>query len=98
MKHRHILTFFVAFLFMTIVPDSDAALVKRPEKGRAPFPEYVEFAQNRNQFPCNARLRFKGSALLNKLTPGVQQALSESLSIPPMVKADLTLMAWLFMQ
>ena len=34
MKHRHILTFFVAFLFMTIVPDSDAALVKRPEKGR----------------------------------------------------------------
>ena len=52
MKHRHILTFFVAFLFMTIVPDSDAALVKRPEKGRAPFPEYVEFAQNRNQFRC----------------------------------------------
>ncbi|MGN9528403.1 hypothetical protein ACTMQE_22390 [Escherichia coli] len=98
MKHRHILTFFVAFLFMTIVPDSDAALVKRPEKGRAPFPEYVEFAQNRNQFPCNARLRFKGLCFVEQTDPWVQQALSESLSIPPMVKADLTLMAWLFMQ
>ncbi|EIY8647686.1 hypothetical protein MOG63_005124, partial [Escherichia coli] len=69
MKHRHILTFFVAFLFMTIVPDSDAALVKRPEKGRAPFPEYVEFAQNRNQFPCNARLRFKGLCFVEQTDP-----------------------------
>lgn len=98
MKHRHILTFFVAFLFMTIVPDSDAALVKRPEKGRAPFPEYVEFAQTVTSSHVMHVYALKVSALLNKLTPGVQQALSESLSIPPMVKADLTLMAWLFMQ
>ena len=69
MKHRHILTFFVAFLFMTIVPDSDAALVKRPEKGRAPFPKYVKFAQNRNQFPCNARLRFKGLCFVEQTDP-----------------------------
>lgn len=98
MKHRHILTFFVAFLFMTIVPDSDAALVKRPEKGRAPFPEYVEFAQNRNQFPCNARLRFKGLCFVEQTDPQGAASVVESLSIPPMVKADLTLMAWLFMQ
>lgn len=58
MKRLHTLMFILAFLSIGIIPESNAYLIKRPEVGSAPYPEYVEFAKNGNPFPCTARALF----------------------------------------
>lgn len=56
MKRLHALMFILAFLSIGIIPESNAYLIKRPEVGSAPYPEYVEWPKVPGaMFPCTAR-------------------------------------------